>query len=129
MKEWPTPFTCWPVSTVERALCEQERPCGEEVATGSAVSTAVQLEDSIRVPRLPNKAGGSFCLDRGNRNFSGCVWLRICGNSAVFFTRLHRQVLDLLDWPEGQMKFETRHSPHSNAKRSYSDNRDVQLRA
>jgi len=46
-------------------------------------------------------------------SFPGCVWLRICGNSAVFFTLLHRQVVDLLDWPEGQMKFETWHSPHT----------------
>ena len=46
-------------------------------------------------------------------SFLGCVWLQICGNPAAFFTRLHRQVLDLLDWPEGQMKFETRHSPHT----------------
>ena len=44
---------------------------------------------------------------------AGCVWLQNCGISAVFFILLHRQVLDLLDYQGGQMKFETRHSPHA----------------
>ena len=69
MKEWPSPLHLLAsVSTVERALCAQERPCGEEVATGSAVSVAVQQEDSIRAPRLPNKAGGSFPWNSGGEN-------------------------------------------------------------
>lgn len=41
------------------------------------------------------------------------MWLQICGNPAVFFTLVHRQVVDLLEWLGGQMKFETRHSPHA----------------
>ena len=53
-------------------------------------------------PRLLNKSGGSFFPRQGLQKFS---WLRICGNPAAFFTLLHRQVLDLLEWPEGQMKF------------------------
>ena len=61
------------------------------------------------------EAGGSFCLDRHDRNFPGCVWLQICGNPAAFFTLLHRRVLDLLDWPQDQVNFETRHSPHALA--------------
>ena len=52
----------------------------------------------------------SGCLEQWNR---GCGWLRICGNSASFRRDLHPQVVDLLDWPQGQMKFETRHSPHT----------------
>lgn len=42
---------------------------------------------------------------QGQQKFYGCVGLQICENSAVFSTLLHRQVLDLLDWPHGQMKF------------------------
>lgn len=33
----------------------------------------------------------------------------------MLFTLLHRQVVDFLDWPVGQKKFETRHSPHTFA--------------
>jgi hypothetical protein len=43
---------------------------------------------------------------------TGYVWLQICGNLAVFFNLPHRQVVDLLEWPEGPTKFKTRHSPH-----------------
>ena len=38
-------------------------------------------------------------------------WLQICVNPAAFFILLHLQVLDLLDYQGGPMKFETRHSP------------------
>ena len=58
---------------------------------------AVQVGVLIVAPRPPNNAGGVFLPSRDDRNFSGCVWLRIRGNSAPFFTLLHRQVLDLLD--------------------------------
>ena len=45
-----------------------------------AMSGAVQLEDSNRAPRLPNKAGGSFCLDRADGHFlvaCGCGFAEI----------------------------------------------------
>jgi len=53
-----------------------------------------------------------LCLDGGDRKDFGCVWLKIYENSSEFFTLLHRQVFDLLDWRECLMKFEIRHSPH-----------------
>lgn len=55
-----------------------------------------------RVVVLPGQGGG---------NFSGCVWLQICGNSAAFFTLPHRQVLDLLEWLGSQIKFPILYSP------------------
>lgn len=59
------------------------------------------------------KAGGCAPLGDG----AGCGWLQSCGNSAAFFTLLHRQVLDLVDGPEGRVQFETRHSPHFSQMR------------
>ena len=44
-------------------------------------------------------------VDEKSPPISGCVWLRICGHSAVFFTLLDCQVVDILDRPDGQMKF------------------------
>jgi len=59
----------------------------------------------------PMPKGTPVCAAWGGG--AGCVWLQNCGISAVFFILLHRQVLDLLDYQGGQMKFETRHSPHA----------------
>ena len=61
---------------------------------------------SVPCQEPPNRSGS---LERRN---SGCGWLRI----RVFLARICRdlpmQVFDLLDYHEGHMKFETRHSPH-----------------
>ena len=60
----------------------------------------------ISPPPAEPRGGRSAWRDDGN--CSGCVRLQSYVNSAAFFTLLHRQVLDLLDWPEGPMKFENR---------------------
>ena len=60
---------------------------------------------SVPCQEPPNRSGS---LERRN---SGCGWLRI----RVFLARICRdlpmQVFDLLDYHEGHMKFEIRHSP------------------
>jgi hypothetical protein len=61
----------------------------------------------------PGEQGPGVVLPcRDDRYISSCVWLRICGKIAAFCRDLAPQEVDLLDRPEGQMKFETRHSPH-----------------
>jgi hypothetical protein len=43
---------------------------------------------------------------------SGCGWLRICVFLARFCRDLHPEVVDLLEYTDGLIEFETRHSPH-----------------
>jgi len=67
----------------------------------------VQVGCPVSARRLPSRGGGRSAW-RDDGNCSGCMRLQSYVNSAAFFTLLHRQVLDLLDWPEGQGKFKTR---------------------
>ena len=46
------------------------------------------------------------------RQIPGCDWLRIRVHFAAFRRDLHSQVIDLVEWAELHVKFETRHSPH-----------------
>jgi hypothetical protein len=53
-----------PISSQGSLFRTHRKPQAPPVASRQrerAVCVAVQLEDSIRAPRLPKKAGGSFC--------------------------------------------------------------------
>ena len=55
----------------------------------------------------------------------GCNRLQICGFLAWFYRDLQSYRVDIVDVAMLPAQFETRHSPHSNLQRSYSDNRDL----
>jgi len=78
-----------------------QSPAAGQTVVDSEVTKEASLwpyrSESSLWPPPAEQCRGVFLPSRDDRNFSGCVWLRICGNSAPFFTLLHRQVLDLLD--------------------------------